>query len=449
MNIALVHFRVGELDGVSLEMDKWYHVLKTQYGYRVIYLAGSLGKTNGHIIPEFSLEYPIAMQIRQKAFSSVIDKVEEKILEDKILSISNKIQPKITEFIEEYKIVCFIVNNMFSLPLNIPASLALLNVIKNTGIFTISHNHDFFWERTINNPSCPFIQDYLEKYFPPILSNIQHVVINSLAKKVLVEKKGIKSHVVPNVFYFEEPLWKEDSFNSDLRTTLNIDKNDIIVLQATRIVARKGIELIIDLISEINKPNNIKKLTSQPLYDERRFQHHNKIILVMPNLVEDISYKNKLEKKCQELNVEYRFCNNKFAHERSTTDNKSKIYNLWDIYTQADIVSYPSLQEGWGNQFLEAVKAKVPIILFEYDVYKEDIGPSGFKIISLGSNIQKTDNQGLVSISSRNLQNAAQNTINMLQNKAERKKVVESNYNIGLKKLSLSALGEYLKPLIS
>ncbi len=28
MNIALTHFRVGETDGVSLEMDKWKIVLE-------------------------------------------------------------------------------------------------------------------------------------------------------------------------------------------------------------------------------------------------------------------------------------------------------------------------------------------------------------------------------------------------------------------------------------
>ena len=34
MNIAMIHYRVGETDGVSLEMDKWKKVLEKN-GHRV------------------------------------------------------------------------------------------------------------------------------------------------------------------------------------------------------------------------------------------------------------------------------------------------------------------------------------------------------------------------------------------------------------------------------
>ena len=44
MKIALLHFRVGETDGVSLEMDKWKIALQ-KMGHEVVYIAGSKGTT--------------------------------------------------------------------------------------------------------------------------------------------------------------------------------------------------------------------------------------------------------------------------------------------------------------------------------------------------------------------------------------------------------------------
>ena len=168
--------------------------------------------------------------------------------------------------------------------------------------------------------------------------------------------------------------------------------------------------------------------------------------MVLPNLVEDTDYQQKLIEKCKVSKVEYRFCNNLFAHQRSKSPTGRKRYNLWDSYTFADIISYPSLQEGWGNQFLEAVKAKLPIILFEYAVYQKDIGRLGFKILSLGSVFTKKTTDSLVQISPHILARIAQQTINFLQNKTEREKITQHNFQIGLKKLSINALGNYLKP---
>ncbi|MHA1979115.1 MAG: glycosyltransferase family 4 protein [Candidatus Hodarchaeales archaeon] len=449
MNIAMVHFRVGELDGVSLEMDKWKQVLEEKFGHKVLYLAGSLGRSDGYAIPELSLEFQPCLDIRERAFSSHLDKSQEKALDDDIRALVDKIKPKIFKFIQDTNVECFIPNNMFSLPLNIPASIALLEVLQEVGLPTISHNHDFSWERTSYIPSCSLISNYLEEYFPPKLSNIKHAVINSIAKDVLKDKKDIESEVVPNVFYFEEPDWEKDSFNSDIRTTLKISSNDIIILQATRLVERKGIELIIDLIAKLNTNTYREMLASKPLYDGRTFTTKDKIILVMPNLVEDDPYKVKLENKCNTLGVEYRFCNPLFAHQRSDLDTGKKIYNLWDIYSHSDVVSYPSLVEGWGNQFLEAVKAKLPIILFEYDVFLRDIGPLGFSTITLGSKFQKSAENGLVSISNERIKQAADETVLILQDKSLREKTVTDNFEIGLKELSITALATYVGKLLS
>ena len=279
------------------------------------------------------------------------------------------------------------------------------------------------------------------------MPNFEHVVINSIAQFNLRKRRGIESTVVPNVFDFKERIWVKDEYNSDLRETLGINENDIIFLQPSQILETKGIELAIDLINELNQTGNLQRLRDKPLYNGRKFGLSSKIILVMPNSIQDFIYQIRLEKKLQQLNIEYRFCDDYFAQYRYQS-RETKNYSLWDIYVHSDMITYPSLVEGWGDQFLVAINAKIPVCLFEYDVYKQDIGPLGFETISLGSEIKEKDEFGLVHVSNDVIKDASQKVIPFLQDAKFREEAVEKNYQIGLEKLSLKALGNYIEPLL-
>jgi glycosyltransferase involved in cell wall biosynthesis len=63
-----------------------------------------------------------------------------------------------------------------------------------------------------------------------------------------------------------------------------------------------------------------------------------------------------------------------------TADGK-KIYALGDVYPHADMVTYPSLLEGFGNAFLESVYYRRPIVINNYTIYAMDIKPTGFRVI--------------------------------------------------------------------
>ena len=47
----------------------------------------------------------------------------------------------------------------------------------------------------------------------------------------------------------------------------------------------------------------------------------------------------------------------------------------------ADLVSYPSTIEGFGNAFLETIYYKRPIVISTYEIFKTDIQPKGFRVI--------------------------------------------------------------------
>ena len=125
-----------------------------------------------------------------------------------------------------------------------------------------------------------------------------------------------------------------------------------------------------------------------------------------------------------------------------------KLYSLWDTYVLADFVTYPSLWEGWGNQFLEALRARLPLLLFEYPVYRADIADKGFRTVSLGAEIAGRDELGLVQVSPQMIESAADQAVELLTDARLRRETVEHNFDVGRRHYSLEALRGYLARLV-
>ncbi len=437
------------MDGVSLEIDKWKSALEG-IGHKVYLLAGETSSNvEATIIPELKLDHPKVKKIYQNSFQSLDDFPSEEEFSQEIYKIASQIEEKIYSFIKKYSIDILDIDNIWSLSFNIPAAIAFYKTIKSTGIKVITHHHDFFWERSrYSNPTCQTIKDFLATYFPPQDNLIKHTVINSIAQNELKIRRGIDAVVIPNIFDFEGPEWEIDDYNYDFKKSLGLSQKDIIVLQATRIVSRKGIELAIDLVKELAKPENLLILKEKEFYDKREIDEKSKVVLVLPNLIEDMEYFKLLKEKIKKEKIEAIFISDMIDTKRKIKNNK-KIYSLWDTYLFADLVTYPSLYEGWGNQFLEAVKAKVPIVMFEYEVFKADIKPDGFRIISLGDKIKGKDAQGLCQAEPSIIKAAVKEVIKILTDFSYRGKMVEHNFKLGRRLYSTQALKNYVEPVFN
>ena len=81
------------------------------------------------------------------------------------------------------------------------------------------------------------------------------------------------------------------------------------------------------------------------------------------------------------MKVDTVFVSNIINEKRGTTPNGLKIYTLEDIYPHADLVTYCSNFEGFGNAFLEAIYFRKPIVVNTYSIYTMDIQPKGFDVI--------------------------------------------------------------------
>ncbi len=440
--IGICHFRVGETDGVSLEIEKWRAALEA-LGHTVYLCAGRAGDGEAFLIPELSLDHPEVERIRVNAFQCFSDYHSEGELHAHIEALAARIERGLRHFVEVYDIDLLVVENIWSLSPHLPATLALWRTVRDLKLPAIAHHHDFYWEKEdYRGPTCPLVRRLLAEYFPPRDPRIVHVVINRLAQGELA-KRGIHSLVVPNVLDFSTAP-KLDEFNQDFRERLGLSPRDVVLLQSTRVVRRKGIELAVDLAAELSQPDFRGALA-------RRAREHGasgpaRVVLLLTNLVEDPLYWEQLREHIACRGVEVRLATGQVAFCRREEADR-KIYSFWDTYLFADLMTYPSLQEGWGNQFLEGVWAKLPIAAFEYPVFKSDIAPLGFKYVSLGDVVQ-ADGNGLCRVPPGVLRRAARQTAELLSSPARYREVVEHNHRLAKEHLSLDKLQELLRRVL-
>lgn len=415
--ILIIHHSVGKTDGVSLEIEKRRRILK-EMGYIVLLVSGPVQEGADYILEGLALK------------SDGIDK--------------EKLTGELFNIIKEEDPTHIFVHNILSLGRNIAAAECLLNVLDIFKKHVVSVNHDLYWERLdLMEKANEKTKELYEKYLLPNRSYIAHTVINSITQRNLFERKGINSTVISDVFDFDQPRWDLDEYNADLKKLLGIDENSLVILQATRIIPRKAIELTIDYAAELQKAVNA---------NTQKDTKKRKVVILMPNYIESgektaAKYATKLETKAKKQDVEIIFGSKYFEAVRKQF-NGQKLYSLWDAYAVADIIAYPSIIEGYGNQFLEALFARKPIVLFEYPVFTQDIKPKGYKYISLGNDFEM-DKQGLVKIDTQTLTNAVHETLVWLQNPEQTSEYIEANYNIGKQNNSLETLRQHLKDVIA
>ncbi len=443
--IALCHFRVGETDGVSLEMAKWRRVLEGM-GHEVVYIAGNAGAADTIVIPELHINDEFNAKLVANAFGRLEDFADEIELREAIDAASGSIGRQVRRAIERHQIDILVPNNLWSLGWNLPAGLGFMEAVESTGIRAIAHHHDFHWERSAYaQPTCRFVRDVLDLAFPPRIAEVRHAVISSLARDSLLDRTGLAATIVPNVFDFEAPGWDIDDENYDLRQAFGIDINDICVLQATRVVERKGIEMAIELVAALQRPARREALEANGLFDGRPWS--GRIVLLLAGMVEcGPTYVEALKARADRLGVTLAFAGDKVSSERGWWDG-GKVYSLWDCYVHADLITYPSLLEGWGNQFLETLFARRPIALFEYPVYVADLLPHGFEVASLGSETDGPDADGLVQAKPERLDAAVEEVIRYLTDGTYRDQVVSANFERGRRLFGLPVLEPLLASL--
>ncbi len=399
--IGIVATRLAGTDGVSLESDKWVQVMEERR-LTCYYFAGELDRPpeRSYLAEEAHFNHPEIQEIQQASFGVT---TRPRSLTKKIQEIKSRLKDDLYSFIEQFKIDLLMPENSLTIPMNIPLGLAITEVIAETGMPAIAHHHDFSWER--DRFSINAVSDYLNMAFPPNLPTLSHTVINSYADEQLSLRTGISARIVPNIMDFENPPPPPDDYTSDVRQAIGIADDELFVLQPTRVVKRKGIEHAIELVCRLGM--KAKLVISHDAGDE------------------GFDYQDRLKEYADFLKVDLLFASDVINEKRGRTEDGRKIYTLDDVYPYADLVTYPSTFEGFGNAFLEAIYFNKPIAVNTYSIYAKDIKPKGFSVIELDGYVTK---------------DAVEKTKQVLADPKLCQEMVEHNYELGKRFFSYDVL---------
>jgi len=199
--VAIVSFRLGHPDGVSVEAAKWAAAFKA-LGFAVLTVAGA-GKAD-RLLPGLAIDAtppPTPVEL------------------DGALADADLV----------------VVENLCSLPLNRGAAAAVACRLR--GRPAILHHHDLAWQRP------PFTD---VAAFPPTDPQWAHVTVNHRSRAELATR-GISAVVIPNCFDVDMPR----GHRRRTRTTIGVEEHEPLLVQPTRAIARKNVPAALRLAEGI------------------------------------------------------------------------------------------------------------------------------------------------------------------------------------------------------
>lgn len=422
LNIGIIIGRIGGIDGVALETEKWIKILK-KLGHQVHVLCGiveSVSIENITIIPELDFHHPLSIREQEQAF------FRQHVNEDRLISRlereTGRLETQILAWIVREKIEVLVSQNATALPCHLTMGWAIKNILEKTNIPCVAHNHDFHWERGDRyKTQYGSIRKLVKDCFPVNLPNVHHVVINQYSKAELKKRFNINAVVVPNVMDFNKPYAQVDDFNKNMLKDLGLDPvNDIPLFQITRIGKRKRIDTSIELISKLDDPNVKLVITGTPA-DDKNALHYAELL----EMVEEL-----------QLHDRVHFVGDRFSGFRIVRKKRKSMYSIEDGYVHARACTYFSEYEGFGNAFVEAIVAKLPIFVNNYKpVYWPDLGSKGFETVMIENN--KLTDKAVAEIK------------DIIHNPKRCQEIAEHNFSIGKDNFSFEVLEQLLEGVFS
>ncbi|MCK5671887.1 MAG: glycosyltransferase family 4 protein [Spirochaetales bacterium] len=436
--IAFISGKLGDVDGVSLEVDKWIEVLCKE-GHEVFTIAGYYENPVQGIIPENqyrleSLRFDSTLQkhYEKMMFPYITKKpthmtssTRDRVLEEMMVE-GEDLGEDIYHYIQDNKIDLIIAENTNAMPMTLLGGIAVYNLLSEYKVATIFHHHDFWWERSRFSQSR--IESLLTNIMPPSDIGSEHVVISSYSAHILSSIKRVMPTVIPNCENFENPTVPDD-YNSHFRNDLGFKKDDILFVQPTRIVSRKRIEDSVRLVGKYGRrypeiKDRIKLIISLYQGDEM-----------------DDSYIDQIKYLADRESVDLHLISERVASIRMVNDEGQRIYTSRDVLVNADIVTYLPKWEGFGNAYLESISCRVPVVISTYLVYKTDIKGAGFDNIEIRDDYTE---EGLL-----NIPESVLDEIHIILNNSDKKQeMVNSNFKIGREEFSFNILKLKLNELL-
>jgi hypothetical protein len=290
-------------------------------------------------------------------------------------------------------------------------------------------------------------------------------LINPIAAQALRERKGIHGTVIPDGFDFErkvttldEPLFRRrlEILSGD---GAPVTPNDLVVAMPARVAINKAIELAIQFVSGLQAKRAELEDTPEGLGARRRsLTATDRIVLLLPqgeDLEENRDYFDRLVEYARHLGITLAYGGNEVVPDRRFTPGDPDHVPFYSTYQTFDLVCYPPEHEGFGNQAIETVWAKLPLAVLEYPVFKAFVRDHMPHYISLGdvTGLRRLDGfGGLYQLSNDLLESAIQAAVTVLKDHTFEASWVNENFAVlkafcGIETVSEQYIQLYLRGL--
>lgn len=341
--IAILHFAAPPTVG-GVEQTMMRHArLMLDAGYAVRIIAASGARFDERIevviVSEFGSRHAEVLRVKKQLDAGSVT--------TQFKALRKQIKMQLGKVLSDVDIM--IAHNVFTLHKNLALTSALHQHIAHSNLRTIAWHHDFAWTNPLYRDQLhdgePW--DLLRQPWP----KVQHVTVSQARRSELAQLYDVDESqievVPPGVdsadFFGWQPL------TSVLVERLNLLAADVILLLPARITRRKNIELGVRMLAELRQ---------QTALDAR-------LIVTGPpgphNPAND-EYLQSLLRLRQEHGLDDAV---HFLYELGSIQADGDTLHvseavMGDLFTLADAMFFPSLQEGFGIPVLEAGLARLP-----------------------------------------------------------------------------------------
>ena len=396
-----VHFKLFGTDGVSLQSQELTRALRKR-GWQVHSCGSDVPDgAQGLRLQELSYQSPDALALRRRIFqpdSGRDGRANERELLHEVAERARVIGQRVGEYVDAHGIRVLHVRNITSLPYNLPATLAFYQMVEERpDLHFVLQHHDLYWEgpnaATFVTP-YPAIAELITRTACPNRPNTTHVLINPIAARALRERRGIEGVVIPDGFDFDREVTVIDAavFRSRLEVLTGnqtpVGPDDLVVAMPARVAINKAIELAIQFTAGLDSRRVELENSAEGLgAHRRRLTGAGKIVLLLPqgeDLDENRAYFDRLVAYAAHLDVTLAYGGKVVVPDRRFRPGDREHYPFYSTYQAIDLVCYPPEHEGFGNQAIEAVWAKLPLAVLEYPVFAAFVRDHLPHYVSLG-----------------------------------------------------------------
>lgn len=178
--------------------------------------------------------------------------------------------------------------------------------------------------------------------------NAIHIAVSEHRKAEYAKVTSGPIHVIPNGCDAKAVLGLTERVSA-----LQLEKAPLVLLQPTRFVRRKNIEMGLRVLAEL--PEAVYLLTAAP----------------DPHQKDGLKYFRELKRLAKESGVSKRV--HFLGKEAVLTDD-----DVRSLYQMADVLFFPSLQEGYGLPLIEAALHQVPVFCSDIPAHREVAAPNAY-----------------------------------------------------------------------